>query len=251
MSAACSPPRLPPPAPSPGPPGCSSSWAVVLLAVAIQELYERAFELDRRGIRDMLRGLIWLAVLVGCSVLVGLGWARAAQRGRPGLARGHRPGGIHRLLVVHDLVPAGGTDLLAGPVPGRRRHGRVLGGHEAVFSVVFSGIVTSDDEKYGPIGVVFAAHVLADRHRGRDHLGRGGRHRVAGAEPVVQGCPQETAAAPERGANHEILTERQATRVAALTPAQSRQVYPAWVMPGRHPKPRMGVGATRTEGQVT
>lgn len=27
---------------------------------------------------------------------------------------------------------------------------------EAVFSVVFSGVVTSDDKKYGPIGVVFA-----------------------------------------------------------------------------------------------
>lgn len=53
------------------------------------------------------------------------------------------------------MVPAGGTDLLAGSVPGRRGHGRVLG-IEAVFSVVFSGIVTSDDKKYGPIGVVFA-----------------------------------------------------------------------------------------------
>ena len=38
-----------------------------------------------------------------------LGRARAARRGRPGRARGHRPGGPHRLLVVHELVPAGGT----------------------------------------------------------------------------------------------------------------------------------------------
>ena len=29
-------------------------------------------------------------------------------------------------------------------------------GMEAVFSVIFSGMVTSDDTKYGPIGVVFA-----------------------------------------------------------------------------------------------
>ena len=29
-------------------------------------------------------------------------------------------------------------------------------GMEAVFSVIFSGMVTSDDKKYGPIGVVFA-----------------------------------------------------------------------------------------------
>ena len=29
-------------------------------------------------------------------------------------------------------------------------------GMEAVFSVIFSGMVTSDDTKFGPIGVVFA-----------------------------------------------------------------------------------------------
>ena len=29
-------------------------------------------------------------------------------------------------------------------------------GMEAVFSVIFSGMVISDDEKYGPIGMVFA-----------------------------------------------------------------------------------------------
>jgi hypothetical protein len=41
-------------------------------------------------------------------------------------------------------------------VSSRRRHSRVLGGMEAVFSVIFSGMVMSDDKKYGPIGVVFA-----------------------------------------------------------------------------------------------
>jgi membrane protein len=29
-------------------------------------------------------------------------------------------------------------------------------GMEAVFSVIFSGMVISDDQKYGPVGVVFA-----------------------------------------------------------------------------------------------
>jgi membrane protein len=49
-----------------------TSWVFVVLggiaaATAIQELYEAAFELDRRGTRDMLCRLVWLAVLVGCS----------------------------------------------------------------------------------------------------------------------------------------------------------------------------------------
>jgi hypothetical protein len=124
----------------------------IAAAAAIQELYERAFALDRRGARDMLRGAIWLAVLVGCSVLAG--WAG------PGLRS------------------AGGPVLLA-----------VVGG-----------------DRRG-----FCAHVLADRYWGRDHFWRGDRHRVAGTEPVVEDCPQETAAEPGRAASQETLTERRAT----------------------------------------
>ena len=45
----------------------------VAAATAIQGLYERAFDLEARGIRDIFRRLIWLAVLVGSSVLAG--WA--------------------------------------------------------------------------------------------------------------------------------------------------------------------------------
>ena len=111
-----------------------TAWVFFILggiaaATAIQGLYEAAFELEGRGARDMPRRLIWLAVLVGCSVLAG--WAGPGLRGAGGpvLLAVTRPGGAHRVLVVHDLVPAGGADLLAGPVPGRRGHRRVLGGH--------------------------------------------------------------------------------------------------------------------------
>ncbi|MFY9671559.1 MAG: hypothetical protein WAK44_26705, partial [Trebonia sp.] len=58
----------------------------------------------------------------------------------------------------------------------------------------------------------FSFPIEADRDRGGDHPGRSGRHRMAGAEPVLQGCPQENAAGPERAANHEILTSRRAIR---------------------------------------
>ena len=58
----------------------------IAAAAAIQELYE----LDRRGSRDMLRGLICLAVLVGCSILAG--WAGPGLRS----AWNHLPGDAGR-----------------------------------------------------------------------------------------------------------------------------------------------------------
>ncbi len=128
----------------------------VAVAAAIQELYERAFELDRRGFKDMLRGLIWLAVLVGCSALAG--WAGPALRGAGGPV----------LLAVIGLVVLTGFwwftmwFLLAGRISWRALFPSAVAtavcwvGMEAVFSVIFSGMVTSDDQKYGPIGDVFA-----------------------------------------------------------------------------------------------
>jgi membrane protein len=52
--------------------------------------------------------------------------------------------------------------LLSGRVPWRRllpcavATGVFWLGMEAVFTVIFSGMVTSDDQQYGPIGIVFA-----------------------------------------------------------------------------------------------
>ena len=195
-----------------------TAWVFFILggiaaATAIQGLYEAAFELDGRGARDMLRRLIWLAVLVGGSALAG--WAGPGLRGAGGPV----------LLAVIGLVVLTGFwwftiwFLLAGriswrdAVPGRRRHGRVLAGH--------GGSVLGHLLRHGDLGRHqvradrrgLCPDVLADRHRGRDHPGRGGRHRVAGAEPVVPGCPQETAAGPEHTANHETLTNRRAEGV--------------------------------------
>ena len=89
-----------------------TAWVFFILggiaaATAIQGLYEAAFELEGRGARDMPRRLIWLAVLVGGSVLAG--WAGPALRGAGGPVLLAVIGLVaaHRLLVVHDLVPAG------------------------------------------------------------------------------------------------------------------------------------------------
>ena len=55
-----------------------TAWVWFLLggiaaATAIQQLYERAFDLESRGMKDVVRRLLWLAVLVGGSLLIG--WA--------------------------------------------------------------------------------------------------------------------------------------------------------------------------------
>ena len=138
-----------------------TAWVFFILGgiaagTAIQGLYERAFELDSRGARDMLRRLIWLAVLVGWSVLAG--WAGPALSGAAGPV----------LLAVIGLVVLTGFwwftmwFLLAGRIPWKTLFPAAVAtavfwvGMEAVFSVIFSGTVITDDKKYGPIGVVFA-----------------------------------------------------------------------------------------------
>jgi membrane protein len=138
-----------------------TAWVFFILggiaaAAAIQELYERAFDLGSRGIKDMVRGLVWLAVLVGGSLLAGLAG--------PGL----RAAGGPVLLAVIGLVVFTGFwwftmwFLLAGRAAWRALFPSAVAtavfwlGMEAVFSVVFSGMVISDNQKYGSIGVVFA-----------------------------------------------------------------------------------------------
>lgn len=104
----------------------------------------------------MPRRLVWLAVLVGWSVLAG--WAGPRLSGAVGPV----------LLAVIGLVVLTGFwwftmwFLLAGRVPWKTLFPAAVAtavfwvGMEAVFSVIFSGTVISDDKKYGPIGVVFA-----------------------------------------------------------------------------------------------
>ena len=67
-------------------------------------------------------------------------------------------------------------------------------GMEAVFSVIFSGTVISDDKKYGPIGVVFALMSWLIAIGVVIILGAVAGIVWQGAESVVQGRPQEIAA---------------------------------------------------------
>ena len=138
-----------------------TAWVFFILggiaaASAVQELYERAFDLDRRGLRDTPRRLIWLAAMVGCSALAG--WAGPLV---------HDAGGPVLLAILGLAVLTGFWwftvwFLLAGRMSWRELFPAALAtavcwlGMEVVFSIIFSSTVISDDDKYGPIGVVFA-----------------------------------------------------------------------------------------------
>jgi membrane protein len=136
------------------------SWVFFILggiaaATAFQRLYQRVFQLDPRGPRDTLRAVIWLALAVG--------WTALGTAAAPGL-RATSP-----VLWWIVNIPAfigfwwfTMWFLLAGRVSWRRlvpcavATGAFWLGMLAVFSVIFSGMVISYDQKYGPIGTVFA-----------------------------------------------------------------------------------------------
>ena len=128
----------------------------IAAASAVQDLYERSFELKAGGLKDVGRRLVWLVVTVGFVSL-------AAVAG-PWL------GNAVGLWLVAILAFVGLTLFWWGTMwflLSRRVSWRALLpsavatalfwlGMEVVFSFIFSGTVISDDKKYGPIGVVFA-----------------------------------------------------------------------------------------------
>ncbi len=57
--------------------------AGIAVATAFQQLYERIFEPEDRGARDMPRKLIWLAVFVGSSFGAGVAWPGLRGAGGP------------------------------------------------------------------------------------------------------------------------------------------------------------------------
>jgi membrane protein len=131
---------------------------LVLFAVAgagvVQELYLRIFHLDRRGVRDLPRKLIWVGLVVGWFFLSALAgpWVRA---GGPVVF------GIVVLVAFTGFWWFAMWFLLAGRVPWRRLFPSAIAtglcwlGMVAVFSATFSGMVISSDDRYGPIGIVF------------------------------------------------------------------------------------------------
>src|SRR5215472_14383242 len=128
----------------------------IAAAAALQEIYEQAFDLPHRRIKDLPHRLAWLAVLIGASLLTGWAGPRLRHAGGPAL------------LAVAGLVWSTGfwwvtmRILLAGRISWRKLFpaacatGVLYLVMEAVFSLFFSAMVISNDNKYGPIGIIFA-----------------------------------------------------------------------------------------------
>jgi membrane protein len=136
------------------------SWAFFILAgiaaaSGIQRLYQQVFGLHPQGARDTLRALIWLALIVGWIFL--------------GTSVG--PGFYARAPVLWWVVNIPAFIgfwwftmwfLLAGRVSWRRLYSCAVAtgafwiGMLVVFHFIFSGMVISYDQKYGPIGIIFA-----------------------------------------------------------------------------------------------
>ncbi|MFH8838333.1 YhjD/YihY/BrkB family envelope integrity protein [Streptomyces sp. NPDC017868] len=136
------------------------SWVFFILggiasASAFQTLYQQVFEVRPHGVRDKLRAVVWLAWVVAWTAV--------------GTTAGHE---LHSAAPVAWWivnVPAfigfwwlTMWFLLAGEVAWRRllpcavATGAFWVGMLVVFHFAFSGMVISYNQKYGPIGVVFA-----------------------------------------------------------------------------------------------
>jgi membrane protein len=128
----------------------------IAAATALQQLYERIFDLDSRGMKDVWRRLIWLGLLIGASLLTG--WA--------GRALHHAVGpvllGIAAVAYTTAFWWLTLWILLGGRISWRRLFpsacatGVFWVGMVVVFSFFFSNMVISENKEYGPIGVIFA-----------------------------------------------------------------------------------------------
>lgn len=128
----------------------------IAAATAIQDLYEGAFGIKPRGLKDMARRLMWLAALVGVSAL-------AAWTG-PWLHRNAGPVvlGLAGLVAFTAFwwftmwLLLGGRMSWRDLFPSALATGACWLGMIGVFGLTMSGTITSDYNKYGSIGVIFA-----------------------------------------------------------------------------------------------
>jgi membrane protein len=126
------------------------------VASSLQQIYEKAFHQDNRGLRDWYRLLAWIVVLCAAVVLESVA-AGAARKGPAG-------GWLGPLVTVAimGLFFWWTMDfLLAGRVPWSRLlpsaivTGVFYGGLGVFSRFYFSGTIISDSKTYGTIGAIF------------------------------------------------------------------------------------------------
>jgi membrane protein len=137
------------------------SWVFFVLfgmaaAGAIEDLYERVFGVQGRGLRDAPRRVVWLAAALGVSFAGAWTQPWLAQVGGPGLVA------IAALPVATAFWWFSMWLLLGGRMGWRELFPSALAtgvcwlGMVIVFRLTLSSTIVSDYRKYGPAGVVFA-----------------------------------------------------------------------------------------------
>jgi len=136
------------------------AWVFLILsgfavAASLQGLYQRIFGLDSRTTRDMPRALIWMVLVVAWLYALGLIGPQIRAAGPAVFA-------IVGLVAFTCFWWLTMWLLLAGRIPWRRLLPSAIAtgvfylGMDAVFALAFSGMIISNDKKYGPIGIVFS-----------------------------------------------------------------------------------------------
>ena len=177
-------------------------------ATAVQDLYERAYAMPSRGSRTCharRSGWQWSSGSPSWQVRAG---PHLGDAGGPILL------GLIGLVALVAFWWFTMWFLLAGRVSGARSSLPAVAtaicwvGMELVFRLTFSNTVISDYDKYGAIGVVFGAHVVADRDRSGDHPRCDRRGGLARPWPLARGSLQAAAEAQRADLSYAKTTVR-------------------------------------------
>jgi membrane protein len=128
----------------------------IAAAATIQDLYERVFELEARGFKNVPHQLAWLAALIGAFLVAGRLGPPLHQHAGPVVL------GLFGFVGVGLFWWFSMWLLLAGRMrwrellPAAIATGICWVGMEAVFALTLSSSIVSDYDKYGAIGIVFA-----------------------------------------------------------------------------------------------
>jgi len=138
-----------------------TAWLFFILggiaaATAVQDLYERSFGLESRGMKDILRRIVWLAVTVGGTALADVAGPWFHSWGGPVVLAIVGLGALTIYWWFTTWFLLGGRESWRATFPSAVATGLFWVGMEVVFSFIFSSTVISDNQKYGPIGIVFA-----------------------------------------------------------------------------------------------
>jgi membrane protein len=128
----------------------------IAAAAAIQELYERVFEVKGRAFRNTPQRVAWLGLAVGASFLTGLVQPWLDRVGGTGLVDVSSLIGATAFWWASMWILLGGKLSWGELFPSALATGVCFLGMEIVFRLTLSSTIVSDYRKYGSIGVVFA-----------------------------------------------------------------------------------------------